>query len=81
MPIRLIPNARYAWRMASVQVAAAAVAWGALPPDVQAAILAAVGVPPERVPAILGLLLLVGRLIDQPSTRQPPAPDRGGPGA
>ena len=65
----LIPNWRKAWRMASVQVAAAAVAWGALAPDVQASILAAVGVPSERVPAILGLLLLLARLIDQPKTR------------
>lgn len=65
----LIPNWRRAWRMASVQVAAAAVAWGALAPDVQASILSAVGVPAERVPAILGLLLLVARLIDQPKTR------------
>ena len=72
MPIRLIPNYRRAWRMASVRVAAAAVIWGGLPPEVQGGILAAVGVPAERVPAILGLLLLVARLIDQPATRLPP---------
>jgi hypothetical protein len=66
----LIPNWRKAWRMASVQVAAAAVAWGALDPALQASLLAAVGVPAERVPAILGLALLLARLVDQPRTRE-----------
>jgi hypothetical protein len=64
--MRLIPNWRRAWRMLSVQVAAVAVAWGLLPPDQQAALLAIVGIGPERVPAVLGLLVLAGRLIDQP---------------
>lgn len=68
--MKLIPEWRRAWRMASVQVAALAVVWGTLPEDVQAALLAAVGVPAERVPAVLGLLLLLGRLIDQPKVRE-----------
>lgn len=68
--MQLIPEWRRAWRMASVQVAALAVVWGTLPEDVQAALLAVVGVPAERVPAVLGLLLLLGRLIDQPKVRE-----------
>lgn len=68
--LKLIPEWRRAWRMASVQAATLAVAWGALPPDAQAQVLGFVGVPSERVPAILGLLILVARLIDQPKTRQ-----------
>lgn len=64
--MKLIPNWRKAWRMASVQIAVLAVAWGSLPPDSQAAMLQAVGVPAERIPAVLGALFLVLRLIDQP---------------
>ncbi len=56
--------------MASVQVAALIVAWGTLPIDVQAALVGAVGIPAERVPAILGVLMLVARLIDQPAVRE-----------
>lgn len=67
--MKLIPQWRRAWRMASVQMAAAIVAWAALPPDMQAAAVAAVGIPAERVPGILALLLIVARLIDQPKAR------------
>jgi hypothetical protein len=62
----LIPDWRQAWRMFSVRVAALAVAWSALPLDAQAAVLGAVGIGPERVPGILGLLVIVARLVDQP---------------
>ena len=68
--MRLIANWRRSWRMLSMQIAAGAVAWGALPADAQGAILDALGVAPERVPAILGLLVLLGRLIDQPGARE-----------
>ncbi len=67
MRVRPIPQWRRAWRMLSVQAAAFAVAWGALPEDAQAAVLDAVGVPASRVPALLGLLFLVGRLVAQPA--------------
>ena len=66
----LIPEWRRAWRMLSVQVAGLAVVWGTLPADQQAAILALVGVGHERIPALLGLAVIVGRLIDQPKTRE-----------
>lgn len=68
--MHLIPEWRRAPRMLSVQMAALAVAWGVLPVDTQSAILALVGVPEQRVPAVLGLLMLVGRLIDQPKVRE-----------
>lgn len=64
-----IPNWRQSWRMLSVQVAAVAVAWSAMPADAQAAVLAVLGVGPERVPGIMGLLVIVARLIDQPKTK------------
>lgn len=67
--ISLIPNARSAWRMLSVQIAAAAVLFGTLPIDQQAAILALLGIGPERIPALMGLAVIVARLIDQPRTR------------
>lgn len=61
-----IPNWRRAWRMASVQVAGAAVLFGALPADQQAALLSLLGIGPERLPALMGLAVIVARLIDQP---------------
>lgn len=67
--MKLIPNWRRAPRMFSVQVASLAVAWGLMPPDMQTAMLAALGVGPERIPAVLGLLFLAGRLVDQPKAR------------
>ena len=67
----LIPNWRRAWRMASVQFTTLALGWGFLPPDLQTATLAAIGVPAERIPAVLGAMFLVLRLVDQPKTREP----------
>lgn len=43
--------------------------FGALPTDTQAAILDFVGLPPSRLPAVLGLLMIVGRLLAQPKVR------------
>jgi hypothetical protein len=68
--VKPIPEIRNAWRMLSVQVAAVAIAWGAMPTDLQSAVLAAVGVPAERVPAVFGLLFLIGRLVAQPAVKQ-----------
>ena len=67
--MRLIPNYRRAWRMASVQIAAVIAAWAVLPPEAQAAAVGLIGVPPDKVPAILAVLLIVARLIDQPKAR------------
>lgn len=64
--MKLIPQWRRAWRMASVQVATLAVVFGSLPADTQAQVLDLVGVPPGRVPAIIGLLLIVSRIVAQP---------------
>lgn len=63
--MKIIPNWRRAWRMASMQIAGLAVVFGTLPADAQAAMLDMVGVPPTRVPAILGLLFMAGRLLAQ----------------
>lgn len=68
--VKLIHNWKRAHRMASVRIAALFVAWGAIPPDMQAAMLDAVGIPSNRVPAVLGLLLILARLIDQPATKE-----------
>lgn len=64
--MKVIENWRQAWKLFSVQIAALAVAFGALPPNVQAAVLAAVGIPAERLPAIVGLLLILSRIVAQP---------------
>lgn len=66
----LIPNWRKAWRMLSVQFAAVAIGFGLMPPDAQAIMLDAIGVPQSRIPAVLGALVLVGRLMAQPKTEQ-----------
>lgn len=67
--MQLIPNWRKAWRMLSVQLAILAVAFGALPTDAQGAMLDVIGVPSSRVPAVLGFLFLIGRLISQPAVQ------------
>ncbi len=67
--VNLIPNASRAWRMASMQVAGLAVIFGSLPPDQQTAILQWIGLAPERIPAVLGALFIVTRLINQPKTQ------------
>ena len=73
-----IPNWRRAWRMASVQVAGAAVLFGTLPADQQIALLQLLGLSPERIPALLGLAIIVARLIDQPKVRAqaPTSPEK-----
>lgn len=58
--------------MWSVQAAALLVVWGSLPLDLQTAIVSAIGVPAERVSAVLGLLVIVGRLIQQPALQPKP---------
>lgn len=64
--MKLIPNWKRAHRMLSVQVAGAAVIFGSLPADQQAAILGFIGITPERIPAALGALFIVSRLVGQP---------------
>jgi hypothetical protein len=66
----IIENWRSAWRMFSMQVAGAAVIFGALPAETQAAVLNVVGIPSSRMPAVIGLLMIVGRLVAQPKLRQ-----------
>ena len=64
--MKLIPNIRSAWRMATVQLATLGIGFGLLPPDTQAALLDAVGVPAGRVTAVLGVLVLLARVVAQP---------------
>ena len=64
-----IENIKQAPKLLSVQLATAAIALGSIPPDVQGAMLDAVGVPESRVPAVLGLLMLLARLLGQKSVR------------
>ena len=64
--MKLIPNIRSAWRMLTVQLATLGIGFGLLPPETQAAMLDALGVPQSRVTAVLGVLVLVGRVVAQP---------------
>jgi hypothetical protein len=63
--MKLINDAKSAWKLLSVHVAGVAIAWAMLPADQQAAILAVVGIGQERVTAVLGVLFIVARLIKQ----------------
>lgn len=68
--MKIIDNWRNAWRMLTVQIATAAIAFGMLPADAQAAMLEAIGVPGNRITAILGALVLFGRLVSQPAVQK-----------
>jgi hypothetical protein len=68
--MRLIPEARRAWRMFSVQAAALLVAWAATPEAQQAALLALLGVGHDALTGALAALAILGRLVDQPKVRQ-----------
>jgi hypothetical protein len=63
--MKLTPEWRRAWRWISMHVAAGAVAWGMLDAETQASLLSAIGIPPERVAAIIGALVILGRLVGQ----------------
>lgn len=71
---KIIPTWRRAWRYFTVHVGIVAVTFGLMPPDVQASVLQAVGVPANRVPALLGVLFIVGRLWHQPTPEPAPEP-------
>jgi hypothetical protein len=72
----LIPNWRRSLNFWSVRIAALGVVWGSLPVETQTAMLAAIGIEPTRVPAILGALFIVFRLVAQPEKPTPPTIDR-----
>lgn len=76
MPLKptaiVIPDWRSSWRWMSVHAATLAIVWGTLPTDVQGEILALLwGLPQERVPAVLGVLMLVSRLVNQTASAPP----------
>ncbi len=61
----MIDNWQRSWRLLSVQLAALAVGFGSLPAEMQGAILSLLNVPQERVPAVLGALFIVLRMVKQ----------------
>jgi hypothetical protein len=67
--MNIIPNWRRAWRMFSVQLASILVVWAATPAETQAAVMQVVGIRPDQMTGILGLLIIIGRLVEQPKTR------------
>lgn len=69
--VTLIPDARSAWRFASVRLAMFAVVWGLTPAETQAAILGYVGVSPESMPAIIGILFIVARVLTMATPDEP----------
>ena len=67
--MNIIPNWRKAWRMLSVQCASILVVWAATPAETQAAVLSTLGARPDQMTGILAMLIIVGRLVEQPKTR------------
>lgn len=61
----IIENWQSSFKLFSVQLAALAVGFGSLSAEMQGAILGLVGVPQERVPAVLGALFIVLRMVKQ----------------
>ncbi len=61
----LVENWRDAWKWLSVQGAALIVAWSLVPADMQAALLELLGWSSSQVTAALGVLTLLGRLVNQ----------------
>jgi hypothetical protein len=68
--VKIISEWRQAWRMFSLQAAVLLVAWSVLPPHAQAAILQFLRLTPDEATACIGVGIIVGRLIDQPSVRR-----------
>lgn len=73
--VKLVEGWQRAWTWLSIQVAALGVAFGALTTDVQAAVLDFIGLPASRVPLALGLMMMIGRLINQ-APKAPPRDDQ-----
>ena len=67
--MRLVENWRRAPRMLSVQMGLLVTVWGMTSADTQTVLMAFVGVPADKVPALLGLFVIIGRMIDQKSTK------------
>jgi len=63
--MNLIDNWHAAWRYITVQLGALMVTWGLLPLEQQSAILSIIGLPAERVTAVLGLMVIAGRVVSQ----------------
>lgn len=74
--VRLIPEARRAWRYASVRfgllAAAGAEAWGLLSEDQRAALLDWIGVAPNRIVAAGALVAIAFRVVTLKPPAEPP---------
>lgn len=62
MKIKLIPEWRRSYKLASMRVGAAAVLIGLMAPDQLAALLDWLGIGAERAPLVLGLAFIVSRV-------------------
>jgi hypothetical protein len=70
----LIDEWRYAYRMISVNLAAAGAvltgAWMVTPPDMQRSVLTYMGVSEAAVPMAMFIAIVVGRLVRQPGLQE-----------
>jgi len=67
--MKLIPEWKKAWKFLSVQLAALVVIWASLPADMHQSIIGVLHLSAEQTTALLGVLVIVGRLVAQPAVR------------
>lgn len=75
--VALVDDWRSSWRWISVRLSAALVVWGSLDAKTQSDVIAWL-VPPERLPAVIGVLIIVGRVIRQKQKPPKGPPDGSG---
>lgn len=63
--MRLVPDWKKSWTWFSMWAASVIVAWGLIPYEGQVAIAALLHIPAPAIPAVLGLLVMAGRLVSQ----------------
>lgn len=63
--MKLVPDWKKAWTWLSMWFASVIVAWGLIPAEGQTAIAALIHIPAPAIPAVLGLLVMAGRLVSQ----------------
>lgn len=68
--MKLIPDARSAWRFWSVRFASLLLVWELLPAEHQTALLALAGIPVDLIPGLLAALILASRIVQQPAVHK-----------
>ena len=68
--MKLIPNARAAWKFWSVRFASLLLVWELMPEHHQTALLALAGIPGDLIPGLLAAMILASRIVQQPAVHK-----------